>query len=116
MKKDTNLKRNVGFLPVISLYLAISVTGLAQDRLNIYSVAGANPAAINPEVARFRADLGDLNPNVPQSFPDGRREINWDAVGGTLGNDNLPPDFFHITSPRGLLLATPGTRLKVSGD
>lgn len=82
----------------------------------LYSATGPNPAALQTEVDRFRNDLGTLNPNEPRSFPSGRREINWDGVGGTQGNDNLPVDFFHKTSPRGLLLATPGKRLKVSGD
>jgi hypothetical protein len=82
----------------------------------LYSATGADPASIQGEVDRFRKDLGDLNPNQAQSFPGGRREINWDAVGGTLGNDNLPGDFFHKTSPRGLVMSTPGQRLKVSGD
>ena len=82
----------------------------------IYSATGATPSAIQPEVDRFRKDLGDLNPNQAQSFPAGRREINWDGVGGTQGNNDLPGDFFHKTSPRGLVMSTPGQRLKVSGD
>lgn len=82
----------------------------------LYSATGATPSAIQPEVDRFRKDLGDLNPNQAQTFPAGRREINWDAVGGTQGNNDLPGDFFHKTSPRGLVMSTPGQRLKVSGD
>lgn len=81
-----------------------------------YSATGGSPAAIQAEVDRFRRDLGDLNPNEARSFPGGRREINWDGVGGTQGNDNLAGDFFHKTSPRGLIMSTPGRRLKVSGD
>ena len=94
-----------------------SVAGThAQSDVVLYSATGDGVTAIEQTVARFRSDLGDLNPNEARSFPSGRREINWDAVGGTLGNDNLAGNFFNATSPRGLLMATPGTRLKVSGD
>jgi hypothetical protein len=82
----------------------------------LYVATGANAAAIEATVERFRNDIGDLNPNVAQSINGGRREINWDGVGGTLGSDDLPGDFFNTTSPRGLIMSTPGTRLKVSGD
>jgi hypothetical protein len=82
----------------------------------LYAATGGTASSIQGEVDRFRRDLGDLNPNEARSFPTGRREINWDAVGGTAGNNNLPGDFFHKTSPRGLIMSTPGSRLKVSGD
>ena len=98
----------------ISLFVALPA--LPQAAQWLYSATGGSPASIQGEVDRFRRDLGDLNANESRSFPAGRREINWDGVGGTLGNDNLPGDFFHKTSPRGLIMATPGLRLKVSGD
>ncbi len=82
----------------------------------LHSATGPSPSSIQSEVDRFRQALGELNPNEARSFPAGRREINWDAVGGTLGNPNLPGDFFHKTSPRGLVMSTPGSALKVSGD
>jgi hypothetical protein len=94
----------------------MAIPALAQPAHWLYSATGGGPAAIQSEVDRFRRELGDLNPNEARSFPSGRREINWDGVGGALGNDNLPGDFFHKTSPRGLIMATPGRRLKVSGD
>jgi hypothetical protein len=102
--------------PILLLAAALTLPAFAQPAQWFYAATGANPAAILGEVDRFRRDLGELNPNEAKSFPAGRREINWDGVGGTLGNDNLPGDFFHKTSPRGLLMATPGRRLKVSGD
>ena len=57
-----------------------------------------------------------MNTSEAKSFTGGRREIDWDGVGGTQGNHNLPVDEFHKTSPRGLLLATRGKRLELSGD
>lgn len=99
----------------LSALAAVSAYSQGSEQW-LYVATGANAAAVQSEVDRFRRDLGNLNPNEPSSFPAGRREINWDAVGGTLGNDNLPGDFFHKTSPRGLLMSTPGLRFKVSGD
>ncbi len=103
-------------LSLIGFSLFLAAPAFPQAAHWLYSGTGATPTAIQTEVERFRADLGTLNANEARSFTGGRREINWDAVGGTLGNDNLPVDFFHKTSPRGLLMATPGRRLKVSGD
>ncbi|MDQ6880256.1 MAG: hypothetical protein M3082_21640 [Candidatus Dormibacteraeota bacterium] len=77
--------------------------------------AGANPASIQATVDLFRADLGTLNPNVSGSFRSGRREINWDGVPDAKSAPNLlPPDFFNTTSPRGVVLATPGQGFQVS--
>ena len=103
-------------LSLLSFSLLLVVPAFSQSAHFLYSGTGATPASIQGEVERFRQDLGVLNANEAKSFTGGRREINWDGVGGTQGNDNLPVDFFHKTSPRGLLLATPGMRLKVSGD
>lgn len=96
--------------------IAVAVPAYSQQTQWVYAASGGSPTSILTEVDRFRRDLGDLNPNEARSFPGGRREINWDGVGGTQGNDNLPGDFFHKTSPRGLIMATPGRRMKVSGD
>ena len=104
----------------MKLLFAICISTLltlnAQTGTAVYSSSTGSAAALEQAVAKFRGDLGDLNPNEARSFPGGRREINWDAVGGTQGNNNLPGDFFNTTSPRGLIMSTPGTRLKVSGD
>lgn len=103
-------------LSTLGLSLFFVMPAFPQAAHWLYSATGGTAATIQGEVERFRRDLGDLNPNEARLFPSGRREINWDAVGGTLGNDNLPGDFFHKTSPRGLIMSTPGLRLKVSGD
>jgi hypothetical protein len=82
----------------------------------VRSAVGANPAAIEPSVDQFRADLGTLNPNLPGSVGSGRREINWDGVADSLAAPNsLPADFFNVSSPRGVVFSTPGTGLQVSG-
>src|SRR5437868_8958461 len=41
-----------------------------------------------------------------------RSEINWDGVPDALAApNNLPANFFNVNSPRGVVLATPGTGL-----
>jgi hypothetical protein len=84
----------------------------------VEQAGGANAAAIQGAVDAFRADLGNpLNPNVAGSFPTGRREINWDGVPNNLSApNNLPPDFFNVNSPRGVVFSTPGTAVQVSGN
>ena len=65
------------------------------------AAAGANPAGIQAAVDQFRTDLGALNPNTAQTFPGGRREINWDGVPDNFSApNNLPNDFFNVNSPR----------------
>ena len=83
----------------------------------VFEAAGAEPADIQAAVDDFRAFLGDLNPNVPGAFPDGRREINWDGVPDAFAApNNLPANFFNFNSPRGVVFFTPGTGFQVSAD
>ena len=104
---------------ILGLLLAIAwVT--AQNTAHaelIFSAAGTTAADIQTKVDAFRTDLGTLNPNVAGSFGSGRREINWDGVPNALAApNNLPADFFNVNSPRGVVLATPGTGFQVSGN
>lgn len=91
--------------------------GAATAQL-VRSGAGATSGDLLPVVEQFRADLGGaLNPNVPGSFADGRREINWDGVPAALSAPNqLPANFFNVNSPRGVLFSTPGTGFQVSAN
>lgn len=83
----------------------------------VRSIGGSDPASIQATVDQFRADLGDLNPNVAGSFAGGRREINWDGVPDAFAApNNLPPDFFNVNSPRGVVFTTPGTGFQVSAN
>ena len=88
----------------------------AQASPIVFSSAGPNGAAILPTVNDFRTALGALNPNVAGSLGSGRREINWDGVPNTQAAPNpFAPDFFNVTSPRGIVYTTPGTGFQVSG-
>lgn len=79
-----------------------------------FEATGADRAAIEGTVNRFRTALG-ANNGVGGSFPGGLREINWDGVPATA-EDPHPANFFNTTSPRGVVFSTPGSRLKVSGS
>ncbi|HXH07636.1 MAG TPA: hypothetical protein VNI83_13725 [Vicinamibacterales bacterium] len=94
-----------------------SVVATADAGPVVFKAAGQQPADIQAAVDAFRAFLGQLNPNVAGSFPDGRREINWDAVpDGFSAPNNLPARFFNVNSPRGVVFFTPGTGFQVSAD
>ena len=86
---------------VLSL-LALSHPTLASAVIRV--AAGANAAAIQAAVDQFRTDLGGANNGVGNSFPTGRREINWDGVPDNFAEPNaLPFNFFNVNSPRGVV-------------
>lgn len=75
---------------------------------------------IQPRVEEFRNLLGPDNAGAPDGDPDGRREINWDAVPDEQAEPNaLPADFFNASEDpraRGAVLETPGDNVAVSAD
>jgi hypothetical protein len=82
----------------------------------VFEAAGASPPDILTAVNDFRDFLGRNN-GVGGTFPDGRREINWDAVPDAFSApNNLPANFFNSNSPRGVVFFTPGTGFQVSAD
>ncbi|MBL9164827.1 MAG: PEP-CTERM sorting domain-containing protein [Planctomycetaceae bacterium] len=82
----------------------------------VFSASGASPAAIQATVDSFRAALG-ANNGVGGSFPDGRREINWDGVPNAFAApNNLAANFFNVNSPRGVVFSTPGSGFQVSAN
>jgi hypothetical protein len=120
LRKETQMSPTPSFriarlaLCILSPLIAVSE---AEAAALTRSASGANAGAIQTTVDQFRADLGTLNANGAGSFLTGRREINWDGVPDSLAApNNLPADFFNVNSPRGVLLSTPGTGLRVSAD
>ncbi len=111
----------------ISLAVATTVVALAAPAaagahadppaLSLEQAAGTSPAAIQSAVDAYRADLGNLNPNMSGSVGSGRREINWDGVPDAFAApNNLPLDFFNHNSPRGVIFSTPGRAVQVSAN
>ncbi|HWR21427.1 MAG TPA: hypothetical protein VN444_06155 [Verrucomicrobiae bacterium] len=96
--------------------LILSLPTIAVAAPVVFEASGANPADIQATVDDFRAFLGTNN-GVGGSFPDGRREINWDGVPDAFSApNNLPANFFNFNSPRGVVFFTPGTGFQVSAD
>ena len=87
----------------------------AQGR-QVFEAAGPERGSIQQAVDNFRNALGS-NRGVGGSFPDGRREINWDGVPDEFSAPNLlPPNFFNANSPRGAVFFTLGEGFQVSAD
>jgi len=83
----------------------------------VFEAYGSAPADIQATVQEFRDFLGGNDNKVGGSFPDGRREINWDGVPDAFAApNNLPANFFNKNSPRGVVFFTPGTGFQVSGN
>jgi hypothetical protein len=102
-------------IALAAIILSLSTITVAAPR--VFEASGASPAGIQDKVDDFRAFLGALNPNVAGSFPDGRREINWDGVPDAFADPNdLPADFFNNNSPRGAVFFTSGTAVRVSAN
>lgn len=113
MKKQSTLS----FVATALLVAANTLTVIAAPVIR--TASGANPAAIQATVDRFRADLGGANNGVGGSFTTGRREINWDGVPDSFASPNLfPVDFFNSNSPRGVVFDTISAidALRVSAD
>lgn len=84
------------------LLVAVALDATAAT---VSTATGANAPAIQGTVDTFRLALG-VNNGVGNSFPSGRREINWDGVPDSSAQPNfLPPDFFNTTSPRGVVFS-----------
>src|SRR5438093_6947173 len=97
--------------------LILSLPAITMAAPVVFEASGSAPADIQAAVDEFRAFLGALNPNVPGSFSDGRREINWDGVPDAFAApNNLPANFFNLNSPRRAVFFTRGSGFQVSAD
>jgi len=125
------MTRTLEVLRSMALVLAFGVCGCnyGSDPLDgdeasrrvqgsVFKAAGKAPEEIAGSVNAYRDALGALNANNPGSLPNGRREINWDAVPALFTNTNdFPVDFFNqpvAGRARGTEFSTPGTGFRVS--
>ncbi|MCA1685782.1 MAG: hypothetical protein LC745_07295 [Planctomycetia bacterium] len=100
---------------LIALGVLLIFPALATAAAITRSATGTSPGSIQAAVDQFRADLGGANNGVGGTFPNGRREINWDGVPDAASAPNaLPANFFNSNSPRGVVFSTAGTGFQVS--
>lgn len=99
------MKNNIRFFLLSSFALLIFINSIFAAP-TVRQGSGANAAAIQATVDQFRNDLG-ANNGIGGSFTSGRREINWDGVPDNFSApNNLPPNFFNVNSPRGVVFST----------
>ena len=103
-------------LSITAVVLLVGAPITARSQL-VRSAAGPAAADITAARDQFRLDLGGGTvAGANGSFGGVRREINWDGVPAPASApNNLPPDFFNVNSPRGVVFSTPGTGFQVSG-
>jgi hypothetical protein len=102
------------YIPMTFALFALALSTTVSAAPVVLSASGSDAASIQATVDSFRAALGDPNNgSVPASFPDGRREINWDGGGGNSAT--TPPDpvtpFDTFLNIRGARFTTPGSGL-----
>jgi hypothetical protein len=107
MNNKRNALRKYLLNATVASLLFIVLSGSAVASPVVRQGSGADRTALQTIVDLFRADLGGtLNPNNGQSFINGRREISWDDVPDNLAEpNNLPANFFNLTSPRGVVFS-----------
>jgi hypothetical protein len=90
-----------------------AMLGVGRTQAQVFSASGD----LTQVLAQFRAAVGDPANTTAEEQDKGRRQINWDAVGGALLNvDTFPGDFFNRVTPRGQVFTTTGTGFRVSDN
>ena len=118
MKKYGLLTLAIAFgLLSISLPITIRSTN-AQNTTrdfvppSVFQAAGKDVASIQSSVDAFRAALGNPNNGNGGPMDTGRREINWDGVGGADTTTTVPVTPFNVfLNTRGSQFTTPGIGL-----
>lgn len=103
---------------LLGLGMLLSTAPLCSASFVLFEGAGASPAAITIVRDSFRTAVGGGTvAGANGSFGGVRTEINWDGV-PALNSDPSPlaANFFNTTSPRGVVLSTPGTGFLVSSN
>jgi len=101
-------------LVITAIAVSFGAARLASAAAVEFAAAGFDPSAIQSSVDGFRAALG-ANNGIGGTFPDGRREINWDGVPDAVAAPNrMPANFFNANSKRGVVFFTPGSGFEIS--
>lgn len=102
----------------LSLTALMWMAATSQAAFTTFESVGETPATITPTRDAFRVAVGGgTTSGANGSFGGLRREINWDGVPDVRADPNvLPPDFFNVNSPRGVVFSTPGTGFLVSAN
>jgi hypothetical protein len=101
-------------LVITAIAVSFGAARLASAAAVEFAAAGFDPTAIQSTVDGFRAALG-ANNGIGGTFPDGRREINWDGVPDAIAAPNrMPANFFNANSKRGVVFFTPGSGFEIS--
>ena len=120
MKTITMKKRKLlTFAVAAGLLLAVDQTAHAQGNTTnfipptVFQAAGPTRDSILGTVNEFRAALGNPNNgnNPPPPDRSGRREINWDGVGGPTTTTPPVNPFNTFLNTRGAQFTTPGIGL-----
>ena len=103
-------------VPAVVLAPAGPASATAAPSFTKIQGAAGSAAGLQPTVDAYRALLGGAdNGSTPGSQPDGRREINWDAVPDALSSPAvMPPDLFNSTVPRGAVFGPGPTQVSSS--
>lgn len=98
-----------GLLPFMLSFAVLQAHAQDNGPL-VFQAAGPTVESIQSAVDQFRAALGDPNnANAPGPLPEGRREINWDGVGGPTTTAPAPTPFEGFLVSRGARFSTLGT-------
>src|SRR5689334_738839 len=110
--------RSFSWMCAVALFAALALPGEVLATGVETSGTGANAAAITPTRDQFRTLLGGgTTAGANGLFSDAtgaRREINWDGVPATFSAPQLlPPNFFNVNSPRGVVFSTSSNEFEV---
>jgi len=108
------LKSVFGYLSVAVTAVMLASPAITFAKPVAFSAAGRTPADIKAQVDAFRNFFGGKNNGVGGTFPDGRREINWDGVPDAFAApNNMPANLFNA---RGAVFFTPGSGFQISAN
>src|SRR3954463_15919245 len=104
-----------GLRPIVlaaGVALVTALPGISEAAFTPFSFGGDNVPntgnSITPTVTSFRTALGTDNDSILQSFPSGRREINWDGGSPTnTATTTSPTPLTAFLNTRGALLTNP---------